>query len=132
MAKTRDERDLLRDIPLYAHRAREIAGELDFSRERFEASLPCRYAIFWCIAVMGEAAGDISRDTRKLLPQVSWNEMIGMRNHLIHGYPFINHDIVWNVVINKLPPLIEALEPPNGETAVDPTDQPDPTDQLTK
>ena len=41
-----------------------------------------------------------------------------MRNHLIHGYGRVNLDIVWQVAIRDLPPLIAALEKvlPSPET----------------
>ena len=33
-----------------------------------------------------------------------------MRNRLVHGYFQINIDIVWDTVVEGLPPLISALE----------------------
>ena len=36
--------------------------------------------------------------------------MKGMRNWLAHVFFDINLDIVWNVVVNLLPPLIVRLE----------------------
>ena len=111
MADSRGERKRLNDIVIHARRAREVAEALGFSREQFEVSLTYRLAIIWCIAVIGEAASKLSQDTKDALPHIVWHEMIGMRNHLIHGYFRINRDIVWNAVIHNLPPLIEAMEP---------------------
>ena len=36
--------------------------------------------------------------------------MIGLRNRLIHGYFDINLDIVWDTVVEDLPPLVADLE----------------------
>ncbi len=36
--------------------------------------------------------------------------MIGLRNRLIHGYFDINLGIVWDTVMEDLPPLITNLE----------------------
>ena len=33
-----------------------------------------------------------------------------MRNRLIHGYDTINFDIVWSVIQDELPSLVEQLE----------------------
>ena len=36
--------------------------------------------------------------------------MAGMRDRLIHGYFGVDDDIVWDVVINKIPALQQAVE----------------------
>lgn len=36
--------------------------------------------------------------------------MIGMRDRLAHGYYDVNPDVVWETVIEDLPPLIAHLE----------------------
>jgi len=35
--------------------------------------------------------------------------MAGMRDVLIHGYFGINYTIVWDVVVNYIPPLLESM-----------------------
>jgi uncharacterized protein with HEPN domain len=37
-------------------------------------------------------------------------EIIGLRNRLIHGYGAIDLDVVWSIIENDLPPLVSALE----------------------
>lgn len=68
------------------------------------------------IEVIGEAAGRVSDACRQECPQVPWPEIIGMRNRLIHGYDFVDLDILWQTVQEDLPALIRALEtiPPSG------------------
>jgi uncharacterized protein with HEPN domain len=36
--------------------------------------------------------------------------MAGMRDRLLHGYMGVDYDIVWDVVINKIPELHRALQ----------------------
>src|ERR1700722_4416965 len=57
------------------------------------------------LEVLGEAAGRISKSTRDLHPGIPWNQMIGMRNRLIHAYFDINHDIVWKTAKEFVPML---------------------------
>ena len=38
-----------------------------------------------------------------------------LRNQLIHGYDTINFDILWTIIQDDLPPLIEQLEAIIGE-----------------
>jgi len=61
------------------------------------------------IEIIGEAASKVSRDTRKL-SEIPWQDIIDMRNHLTHVYFDIDLDIVWDTILNDLPPLVEKLE----------------------
>jgi uncharacterized protein with HEPN domain len=62
------------------------------------------------IEIIGEAAYQISEDTRAQLPGIPWEDIIGMRHRLVHAYFDINLDILWRTVQDDLPPLIPALE----------------------
>ena len=39
-----------------------------------------------------------------------WREAIGARNRLIHGYDFVDLDILWEIVASDLPALIPQIE----------------------
>ncbi len=62
------------------------------------------------ISVIGEAATRVSADVRLALGEIPWNDVIGMRNRLIHAYFDINLDILWATVQDSLPVLIRLLE----------------------
>jgi uncharacterized protein with HEPN domain len=62
------------------------------------------------VEVIGEAANRVPEDVQAAYPNVPWMEMIGARNHLIHGYDQVDFDILWNIVHNDLPDLIKRLE----------------------
>ena len=63
-----------------------------------------------CIEIIGEAAAHLTTETRAQFPQVPWQEIIGMRNHLIHAYYDIAYDVVWDTVHHNLPPLLTELK----------------------
>ena len=44
-------------------------------------------------------------------PEVPWADIIGMRHKVVHDYLGVDEDIVWQVVTDDLPSLIEALAP---------------------
>jgi len=67
-----------------------------------------------CMLIMsiGEGFKKIDRVTDGLLlpmqPQIPWHAVIGMRNHIAHGYFDIDIDIVCRVVQHDLNPLLLA------------------------
>ena len=67
-------------------------------------------ALVKSIEIIGEAAAKITKKCREGLPQIPWENIIGMRHRLIHAYFDINLDILWKTVTEDLPPLIAALE----------------------
>ncbi len=46
----------------------------------------------------------------QILPNISWSEINGMRNRLVHEYDDVNLNIVWDVVQSEIPSLIEELK----------------------
>ena len=70
------------------------------------------------IEILGEAASRVSEAAREQSPAILWDEIIGMRNRLIHAYFDINLDIVWETVQDDVPRLISLIEPlvPPDET----------------
>ena len=62
------------------------------------------------IEIIGEAAYQISRNTREQLSGIPWEDIVGMRHRLVHAYFDINLDILWRTVKDDLPPLITQLE----------------------
>jgi uncharacterized protein with HEPN domain len=63
------------------------------------------------IEIIGEAAYRINRDARHQLPEIPWEDIIGMRHRLVHAYFDINLDILWKTIQNDLPMLKSLLEP---------------------
>jgi uncharacterized protein with HEPN domain len=59
------------------------------------------------IEIIGEAAGKISEETRSKYKTIPWQDMVDMRNHLIHVYFETDLDILWDTVLHDLLPLVE-------------------------
>ena len=67
-------------------------------------------ALVKSIEIIGEAAARVSKEYREITPQIPWQNIIGMRNRLIYAYFDINLDILWETVIDDLPPLIAEVK----------------------
>jgi uncharacterized protein with HEPN domain len=57
------------------------------------------------IEVIGEAVKKLPDGLRQKYDAIEWRAMAGMRDRLIHNYFGVDYDIVWDVVINKIPTL---------------------------
>ena len=91
--------------------AREAVGYAKGrSREDLESDRPLIHSLVRCLEIIGEAAGKVSKKYRQENTRIQWEDLIDMRNRLIHVYFDINLKIVWQTVENELPPLITELE----------------------
>jgi len=66
-------------------------------------------AIVRSLEVIGEACKKIPADVKFRWHTISWKNMAGMRDRLIHDYMGINYSIVWDVVRNKIPELEQQI-----------------------
>lgn len=62
------------------------------------------------IEVVGEAALKIPTSERPSLGDLPWDQVVGMRHHLVHGYGAVRIEVLFSVVEEHLPPLIAQLE----------------------
>ncbi|HJJ54999.1 MAG TPA: DUF86 domain-containing protein [Methanocorpusculum sp.] len=62
------------------------------------------------LEIIGEAAKNISEETKAQCPQIPWHELTGMRDKLTHDYFGINWEIVWGVLEHDIPQLTLCIE----------------------
>jgi len=80
------------------------------SKDEFVANVQLQDSVIRRLLVIAEAARRVSATTQQALPNVSWQEINGMRNRLVHEYDDVNLSIVWDVVQCEIPALIEELK----------------------
>ena len=118
-----NERDetLLRDMLDMALKAQEFLGQQ--GQEAVKRNEMLAFALVRAIEVIGEAASCITPETRSSLPQIPWKVIVGMRNKVIHNYRAIDTRIVWQTVVEDLPPLIAELKKQLSPKESDPDDE---------
>jgi uncharacterized protein with HEPN domain len=80
------------------------------SKDEFIQNIQLQDAVIRRLLVIAEAARRVSETTRQARFDISWAEINGMRNRLVHEYDDVDFDIVWDVVQNEIPSLITALK----------------------
>jgi uncharacterized protein with HEPN domain len=62
------------------------------------------------LEIVGEAASRVSEGAVAEWNRIPWQDIIGMRHRLIHGYFDVDVEIVWNTVQVDLRPLVVLLD----------------------
>ncbi|MBU2565496.1 MAG: DUF86 domain-containing protein [Candidatus Thermoplasmatota archaeon] len=62
------------------------------------------------LEIIGEATKRLSEDIKEKYPNISWKDMAGMRDKLIHGYFGVDLDAVWDTAKKDVPRLRNEIE----------------------
>jgi uncharacterized protein with HEPN domain len=73
------------------------------------ASKLIQAAVLYKLQTMAEATQLLSETIKATHPEIDWSAIRGFRNRIVHGYLSINLTIVWNIVMNDVPPLRHAI-----------------------
>ncbi len=69
-----------------------------------------QYAIVRAIEIIGEAAKNLPVSLKEKYPGISWKEIVGTRDKIIHHYFGIDFDIVWNIIKKDIPELKKKIQ----------------------
>ncbi len=78
--------------------------------EEFLRDETLKRAVTRSLSIIGEATKKIPADVKYAWQSISWREMAGMRDKLIHDYMGVNYYIVWDVAKNIIPVLKPQIE----------------------
>jgi len=82
----------------------------EMEKNEFLENETLKRAVIRSLEIIGEATKKISADLKYSWNSISWKNMAGMRDRLIHDYMGVNYSIVWDVVKNKIPELSNQIE----------------------
>jgi uncharacterized protein with HEPN domain len=103
-----DNQVILKDMLDHALEAVDLLG--NSSRKDLSNNRMMQLALTRLMEIIGEAANRVSSTTKEKIRDIPWNQIIGMRNRLIHGYDIIDYDLLWDTVDSDLPQLIRSLQ----------------------
>jgi len=63
-------------------------------------------AVSRSMEIIGEAVKNLSLELKNNHSVVSWKEIAGFRDKLIHHYFGIDYELVWEVIQNEIPDLL--------------------------
>ncbi len=101
--------EYLKHILQECHYINSVITE-EFDKNKFLTNETLKRALIRSLEIIGEASKQIPADFKLKWNSINWKNMAGMRDRLIHDYMGINYNIVWDVVINKIPELTLQIE----------------------
>jgi uncharacterized protein with HEPN domain len=100
MSEKRLLQDYFNDILESISDIKEFTRGMTF--ENFAKDRKTIKAVVRSLEVIGEAANNIPKHVREDYSEISWEEIIGMRNRLIHEYFGVDLNIVWQTIEEDL------------------------------
>ena len=104
----RHDDSYLIDMLQAARKAAAFAADLTYPQ--FQVSDLHQNAIVKVLEIIGEAASPISTDTQHAYPHIPWRQIIGLRNRVVHGYFDIDLSLIWQIVHQDIPILLDQLQ----------------------
>lgn len=90
----------LRDIQAAIATIRDHIATGTFDRKTSDA-------VLYYLVVIGEAAAQISDETRAQAPEIPWTRIVGLRNLIAHEYFRVDLDVIQAIVAEQLNQLDE-------------------------
>lgn len=78
---------------------------VDVSEIEFQNNKMMQDALVRNIEVIGEASKNLSKELRNNNPEVSWSQIMRMRDKIVHHYFRINLDFIWRTAKEDIPVL---------------------------
>jgi uncharacterized protein with HEPN domain len=82
----------------------------DLSFEEFLSDRKTYSAVIREFEIIGEAVGKLPNELKLKHPDVEWQDVKDFRNLLIHEYFGIDLEIVWKIIRDDLPTLMDTVK----------------------
>jgi uncharacterized protein with HEPN domain len=92
------------------HAREAVAMSLGRERGELDRDRQLMLSLLKLVEIIGEAAYRVTTDVREAHPSIPWDQIVGTRNRLVHGYDKVDLDVLWRIVSEDLPALIEQLQ----------------------
>jgi uncharacterized protein with HEPN domain len=109
-------KSILEQIKTAIGQLKEWNDEVKSSDDYYTSSSGMQKLAASCMLIeaIGEGIKQIDHITKGLLlperPEIPWEDVMGIRNHIAHGYFDIDGDVIFTSVKNDLDPLEKALD----------------------
>lgn len=82
----------------------------EISKDSFFNNKEKQNAVVRSLEIMGEAVKNTSDNLKEKYPSISWREIAGTRDKIIHNYFGVDLNIVWVIIKKDIPILKKQVE----------------------
>ena len=100
---TREYKVYLTDILEAIRKIEKYTGNLSFDDLANDELV--QDAVVRNLEIIGEAVKNIPVEIRNKKPEIEWQKIAGLRDILVHAYFGVDVEIVWDIIIAKIPEL---------------------------
>ncbi len=105
---SRDEHLLLEDIRESCRKILRFTR--GYTKDEFVADDRTFDAVVRNLEVIGEAVKKLPSVFKERYSEVPWKKIAGLRDIVAHEYFGIDEDIVWDIVVSRIPELLYVVE----------------------
>ncbi len=102
--------DQTRLLHIRDHVAEAVALAEGKTRADLETDRLLNLSLVRLLEIVGQSAARVSEETQRAYPEIPWRDIAGLRDRLLHGYDTVDLDILWHIVHDDLPPLVERIQ----------------------
>ena len=107
-------REKLKDKDRLLHMIEAIDNIFEFVQgkayDTFKSDKILQFALIKNLEIIGEAAYLLSKEFKNQHNEIVWDDIIGMRHLLVHGYYTIRNEIIWSTIEHDLKPLYQKIK----------------------
>jgi uncharacterized protein with HEPN domain len=107
-------KDRMGDEPRLLHILDAIAEIQSYTKDLdasgFQMNSMLRFASIKQLEIIGEASRHLSDALKIKFPDIEWEQIIGLRNILIHEYFGVDSDLIWQILDKDIPLLKSKIE----------------------
>src|SRR5690242_19194472 len=104
----RDQRAYLSDVLEAIADITDFAGSM--THDEFMNDRKTQGAVLHRFQIIGEAVSHIAPQVKQQYPNISWRDIAGMRNIIVHEYFGVDLELVWDTIQLDLPNLKSVAE----------------------
>lgn len=66
-------------------------------------------SVMFRLIQISENSDRLTSDFKAAFNQIPWRAIKGMRNRIVHDYGYVDLTVIYNTIVNDLPPLVGQL-----------------------
>lgn len=102
------DRQRLAKIKEYCEDIQETISRFGATFETFQKDRAYQQIAAFCVLQIGELVGTLSEEYRtKTKAHMPWQQIKGLRNVVVHDYGSVDAQVMWNVLTEKIPELLQ-------------------------